>query len=77
LRVHRHLSGTWTVRDGHVAHRVDREQRCDVALSLAYTISTGRDVLGDPVNLLELDRPVSVGVIGERFAFKHGRPSRR
>jgi hypothetical protein len=43
-----------------------------MALSFTYTISTGRDVLGDPVYLLEPDRPVSAGVIGERFAFRHG-----
>jgi len=71
-RIHRSLSGTWTVREGHVYHSVDEQSRCNDALSFAYTIGVGRDAIGGQVTVLELDRPVSVGVIGERFAFKHG-----
>ena len=72
LRTHLHLSGTWTVRGGHIYHRVDEQSGCNDALSFAYTIGAGRDAIGGRVTVLELDRPVFEGVIGERFAFKHG-----
>src|SRR5829696_3533148 len=72
LRIHRSLSGIWTVREGHVYHSVDEQSRCNDALSFTYTVGVGRDAIGGQVTVLELDRPVSVGVIGERFAFEHG-----
>ena len=72
LRTHRCLSGNWTVREGRVYHRVDEQYRCNDTMSFAYTIGVGRDATGDAVTVLELDRPVSVGTVGERFAFKHG-----
>ena len=71
LRLHQSLSGTWTVRDSEIPHRVNNRSAQATNLILTYTIRAGHDVFGDPATLLDFDRPVIPGTIGNRFALKH------
>jgi hypothetical protein len=71
LRFRQRRSGTWTVRGHEVRHQVDRQHAHDSELALAYTINAGQDLFGNPATLLELDQPLIVGTVGDRFALKH------
>ena len=52
---------------------VSRQRRVpESRQSNGRAITTARDRFGDRARLLKSDRPVSAGVIGDRFAFKHG-----
>jgi hypothetical protein len=70
LRLLHHLWGTWTVQEHEIAHHVDSHHTTDTKLVLTYAINSGHDVLGDPATLLQLDRPVIPGTVGDRFALK-------
>jgi hypothetical protein len=72
LRIDRKLSGTWTLRGGVTRHHVDSEHTDHTDLALTYVIQAGQDVLGSPATLLELDRPIFLGTVGDRFARTHG-----
>jgi hypothetical protein len=55
-------------------HQVDGRSPCDKQLVLAYQITPGEDGLRRPAMLLEFDQLISLGTIGDRFAF-HREPT--
>ncbi len=70
LDLYEKLSGTWDL-DGHATrHHVESQTAYGQQLVLAYEIRAGQDAARRPATLLELDQPVSMGTIGDRFAFK-------
>lgn len=64
------LSGTWTLARDSVQHRVDHRASWDRQITMTYRITAGRNVYGDLATVLELDQPINIGTIGDRFAFK-------
>src|SRR5690348_16399105 len=70
LDLHEKLSGSWDLL-GHTAqHHAVSQASYDKQLALAYEIRAGQDVFKRPATLLELDRKISLGTIGDRFAYK-------
>ena len=61
-------SGTWVLRDRAVRHRVNSQEPCDDQIEVAYEVKAGRNVSGNPVTLLQFERRLRVGTIGDRFA---------
>jgi len=72
LDLDQELSGTWDLHRHTIRHHVDSQATCGKQLVLAYTITAGQDTLKRPATLLELDQRISLGTIGDRFAFKRG-----
>jgi len=70
LDLHEQLFGSWNLAGRTTRHHVDSRSPCDKQLVLAYQITPGQDSLTRPVMLLEFDQPVSLGTVGDRFAFK-------
>jgi hypothetical protein len=70
LNLHDELSGTWTLQGRMTRYSVESHQRCDVQIVLSYQIGAGQDALRVPVTLLQFDRRLIVGTIGDRFALK-------
>jgi hypothetical protein len=75
LNLHQELSGTWDLAGRTPQHRVTRHRvtsqaTCDRQIVLAYNIRAGQDLLGRPATLLDVDQPISLGTIGDRFAFE-------
>ncbi|NED96403.1 hypothetical protein G1H11_13915 [Phytoactinopolyspora alkaliphila] len=58
VRLIRMLTGTWTVRDNRIHHRVQLEDDIDVAHETSYALAAGRDVFGNNVSTLTLHRPI-------------------
>jgi hypothetical protein len=71
LRLRQVLSGTWTLQGREIRHCVTSRYSDDTELPLVYTIKVGQDVFGNTATLLELDRPVIPGTVGDRFALVH------
>jgi hypothetical protein len=71
VRLRHHLSGTWAVHDDEIRHHVDSQHTRDTHVVLTYTINPGQDISGNPATVLDLDRPVIPGTLGDRFALKH------
>lgn len=69
LDLHEHLSGTWELAGHATRYHVRRQSPSGTQLLLAYQVIAGQDSLKRPVTLLELDQRISVGTIGNRFAF--------
>jgi hypothetical protein len=70
LDLHEHLFGTWDLAGHATRHYVDSRSPTGKRLVLAYQITPGQDSLKRPATLLELNQPISLGTIGDRFAFK-------
>jgi hypothetical protein len=70
LALDRELSGTWELRDHTTRYQVQSQTGRDEQIVLAYQIRTGEDALKTPAKLLQFDKPISLGTIGDRFAFK-------
>jgi hypothetical protein len=70
LDLHEHLFGTWDLAGHTTRHHVDSRSPRDKQLILAYQITEGQDSFRRPATLLEFDQPISLGTIGDRFAFK-------
>ena len=62
------LSGRWHLDGRAVRHRVDRQGPSRQRIVLAYAISPGQDLYRRPAMLLQFDRGVMMGTIGDRFA---------
>ena len=70
LALHHQLSGTWDLQDHTTRHRVTSQAASGKQIALAYQIIEGQNALRKPATLLRLDQQISVGTIGDRFAFK-------
>jgi hypothetical protein len=70
LDLHQHLFGTWDLAGHTTSHRVRSQGPSDKQLVFAYQITAGQDSLKRSATLLQLDQPISVGTVGDRFAFK-------
>jgi hypothetical protein len=70
LDLHENLSGAWDLRDHTTVHRVASRTPHDKQIVLAYEITEAQNILRKPATLLQLDRQISMGTIGDRFAFK-------
>jgi len=70
LALHQQLSGTWDLTDHATRHRVTSQAACGQQIALSYQISEGQNALRKPAMLLKLGQQISVGTIGDRFAFK-------
>jgi hypothetical protein len=68
LKFHRTVEGTWTIDDGVTRHDVDSEAAKDSLVEVGYLIAPAEDPMGNPVNLLSLDRPLDDHLAGARFA---------
>src|SRR5215471_12904583 len=55
IKLRRSLSGTYAVRGPGVRHRVARDHAEDTIWNVRYAVRDGRDLLGNPVSLLEFD----------------------
>jgi len=71
LALDRELSGTWELQNHTTRYRVESQTGCDEQIMLTYEIRPGQDALKAPAKLLQFDKPISLGTIGDRFAFKH------
>jgi hypothetical protein len=69
LDVHEKLFGTWDLEGHTTRHHVDSQAPSGKQLVLAYQITAGQDSFKRPATLLELDQPINVATIGDRFAF--------
>jgi hypothetical protein len=60
LRIHltRMLTGTWTVQDNSIHHRVQIEDGIDNVHETSYAVAAGRDVFGNDVTTLTLHQPI-------------------
>ena len=70
LDLHEELFGAWDLAGHTTRHHVHSQAPSGKQLVLAYQITAGHDSLKRPVTLLKLDQPISVGTVGDRFAFK-------
>jgi hypothetical protein len=70
LDLREELSGRWYTERYATRHRVTSRDACDTKIVLSYEIHAGDNVLGEPATLLEVSQPVSLGTIGNRFAFE-------
>src|SRR5215467_720382 len=70
IQVRRSLFGWWTAGGSETRYQVESDRPDDAVWAVKYTISSGRDVLGNKVSLLEFDRDLSIGTLGRRFARK-------
>ena len=70
LELRERLSGHWDLKGGAVRHQVTSQAACDTKIVTTYEIHAGQDVFGESATLLEIDQPISLGTIGERFALK-------
>jgi hypothetical protein len=69
LALGQELSGTWDVQSHTTRYHVQSQTSCSRQIELAYQIRPGQDALEEPTKLLQLDKPIRLGVIGDRFAF--------
>ena len=74
LDLHEELFGTWDLAGHNTRHQVDSQASTGKQLVVAYQITAGQDSLKRPATLLELDQPINVATIGDRFAF-HREPT--
>ena len=70
LDLHEELYGTWHLADHTTRHRVRRQAARHKQIVLRYQITEGRNALREPATVLELDQPITLGTIGDRFAFR-------
>jgi hypothetical protein len=70
LVLHQQLAGTWNLQGDTFRHRVTSRAASDRTVLLIYAIRPGQDVFGRPATLLNVDHPISLGTIGDRFALK-------
>jgi hypothetical protein len=70
IDLHKLLSGTWDLAGHAVRHHISDQTRRDEQIVLTYDLTTGQNVLGEPATLLTVNRPIVIGTIGERFAFR-------
>jgi hypothetical protein len=69
LDLYENESGTWRMVDGRPPHRA-KEQLEDERIAVAYQITAGQDVVGNPATILEFDQPLIRGVVDNRFALQ-------
>jgi hypothetical protein len=69
LDLYEYESGTWRMVDGRPP-RQTKKQREDERIAVAYQITAGQDVVGNPATILEFDQPLIRGVVGNRFALE-------
>jgi len=70
LELHEQMSGNRELEGRRTRHHVTSKAACDTNIVVAYEIRAGQDLFGTPATLLEADRPISRGTIGNRFALK-------
>lgn len=70
LDLHQYLFGTRDLAGHTTRHHVRSQASPGKQLVLTYQITTGQDSLKRSATLLELDQPISLGTVGDRFAFK-------
>jgi hypothetical protein len=70
LDLHENLSGIWDLSGHMTEHRVASRTPHDKQIVLAYKITQAQNILRKPATLLQLDRQISMGTIGDRFAYK-------
>jgi hypothetical protein len=71
LGLHEKLSGTWDLESSSTRHHVTSQSARGEQIAVTYKTTPGHNVFGKPATLLELDKEVSPGTIGDRFALKH------
>jgi hypothetical protein len=70
IDLHELLWGTWDLSGLAVHHRIRDCTRRDEQVVLTYEVTTGHTVFRESATLLVLSRPIVIGTIGDRFAFK-------
>jgi hypothetical protein len=70
LALNQQLAGTWNLQGETIHHRVTSTAASDRMVLLIYEIRAGQDVLGRPATLLNVDHPIRLGTVGDRFALK-------
>jgi len=70
LDLHENLYGTWHLEDHTTRHRVRTRDADHKHLVLTYQITAGQNALHKPAAVLQLEQPIRLGTIGDRFAFK-------
>jgi hypothetical protein len=70
LDLNENLYGTWHLEDHTTRHRVRNRDAYHKHLVLTYQITAGHNALRMPATVLQLDQPIILGTIGDRFAFK-------
>jgi hypothetical protein len=70
LGLHEKLSGTWDLESSSTRHHVTSQSARGEQIAVTYKTTPGHNVFGKPATLLELDKEVSPGTIGDRFALK-------
>jgi hypothetical protein len=70
LRLREYVSGTWSLDGDTTTHQPGEHSARDEQIVLGYEITAGHTVIGDPVEVLEFDRHIIRGVLGNRFAFE-------
>jgi len=70
LDLHETLYGTWHLEDHTTRHRVRSQDAYHKRVALTYQIAAGQNALHKPATVLQLDQPISLGTIGDRFAFR-------
>jgi hypothetical protein len=70
LDLHEQLHGIREPFNHTGPHRVSEQRSRHERISLAYEITAGHNAFRDPATLLRFDQKISVGTIGDRFAFK-------
>jgi hypothetical protein len=68
LRVREYAGGTWSLDRGTVIHQLREQRADDKQIALSYEITAGQNAVGDPAMVLQFDKDVIRGVVGDRFA---------
>lgn len=71
LSLHEELSGTWDLEGSSTRHHITSQSARDGQIAVTYQTIPGHNVFGKPATVLELDKEVSPGTIGDKFALKH------
>src|SRR5215469_717126 len=65
ILLRRSLFGRWSERGSETQCKVESDRPDNRIWTVNYTISSGQDVLGCRVTLLEFDRGLSIGTLGK------------
>jgi hypothetical protein len=68
LRVREYAGGTWSLNRGTVTHQLRKQRADDQQIALGYEITAGQNAVGDPATVLQFDKDVIRGSVGNRFA---------